>query len=105
MKQKKEPVKKTLQELEDEVDVSLLTKQLRREVNAPPIEEVLKAAEQAVQQAVKAKQKRRHICRVCEEETCNHYERMYPDTGEEVDMRMNPDTGELMVDRDGKGGI
>ena len=80
-------------------DAHSIGKLLERKLEAPPIEEVLAAAEQSLKAA--QKQVRRHVCRICREEKCIHYQREYVDTKEEVDMKYNRETGELYEDLGG----
>jgi hypothetical protein len=87
---KQKQVKPKLEE--NSADNQKLSKLLEKEVKAPQIEDVLAEVGKVLKQA--QKQVRTHHCRVCGEHTCIHYERVYDDNGEEVDMIVDPDTGE-----------
>ena len=78
-----------------------LSKFLEKDIQAPPIDETMVAIEQALYEA--RKRTRTHHCRICERHECTHYERVYDDNGEEVDMQYDPETGKFFEDREGGG--
>ncbi len=86
--------------LKESEDAHLIGKLLERKLEVPPIEEVLAVAEQSLKAA--QKQVRRHICRICGAEKCTHYQRKYVDTKEKVDMKCDPETGEMYIDLEGE---
>ncbi|MBO0887476.1 hypothetical protein J2P12_00085 [Candidatus Bathyarchaeota archaeon] len=62
-----------------------------REVKVPEVEDALKAAKLAIDQAVAQKAARTHRCRVCHDPGCEHFQREYDDTKEEFDDESLPD--------------
>lgn len=97
---KEKPLKESNQEESDQ-----LVKLIQRKVEVPPVEEALAAAKHALKQAQlqarSEKQVRTHRCRVCYEHDCLHFEREYDDNKEHVDMKRDPETGQMYIDKDG----